>query len=167
MWPYAHQIRVQTSTVSTPLVAYEALSTTVLLLCIKIPANLCQERLSATCLMRPCETTSGGLDLEEENASQLAVWELSSWKGCLWLKDSYSSLKHPPQPFCYRLTLVPPDLWFGKFFLSETAALKGSRGLVCVMPSFTTAITIVFIANGLWTLQYPTCGSPAACFTSL
>lgn len=42
------------TTVRTLLVAYEALNTTVLLLCIKIQVNLCQERQSAICLLRPC-----------------------------------------------------------------------------------------------------------------
>jgi len=42
------------TTVTTLLVACEALTTTVLFLCIKIQVNLCQERQSATCLMRPC-----------------------------------------------------------------------------------------------------------------
>lgn len=34
--------------------AYETLNTTVLLLCTEIQVNLCQERQSTICLLRPC-----------------------------------------------------------------------------------------------------------------
>lgn len=131
------------TTITTLLVAYEALNTTVLLLCTNIHVNLCQVRQSAICLLRPhgdgpqvvfhisvsgrneciLINTVVGNELQRSSVTRRQVIEEMGL--CLQVKAPISRCTYKiqlikalslarTQPVCYRSPFLPLGLRFGR-----------------------------------------------------